>query len=519
MALFINDTLNIFIPVNWLLNRIQKNNKNYQIYTSVSALSLLSSVSLPLVWNTEDAEKNATGFVFLSQKGIHFDPLTVKEEYLKNYTVFFVEGEIQIFLFDLFSSFIKNWKKFEHIPLIGVTGTNGKTSTTIILSQIIKLASSGNPLVIGTLGTLLNGVTIPRRSAPTMPSCIEFTILVALGIERGASHIIFEATSHGLHQNRLGLIKASVAVFLNLTQDHLDYHGNMDNYASAKRLLFSNHLKVNGLAIINANSPYYKDFINDCKKLTPFVYLFSNSTSPNELDEESYLNLTSTDVQFSLKGFTATLQISNKSQFPMNFPLLGKFQLDNVLASIAVCYGLGIPVHNILNALARTQDIPGRLEKIPHKRFILIDYAHTPDALNNSLETINSLNPKGRVITIFGCGGERDSSKRSEMGLIASQFSSLCIVTSDNPRSENPNQIMDNIKLKIPTFDRNKVILIENREEAIKYALKILRDEDVLAILGKGHEEFQEINGFKYPFSDKKVVLNLLGTEHSVAKT
>jgi len=303
-------------------------------------------------------------------------------------------------------------------------------------------------------------------------------------------YVVMEVSAHALALNKVDSIMYDVVGLTNITQDHLDYFNSMENYARAKAELFT--YKHANKAIINIDDKYTRAIYKKCDIDKCALSL----TKPTDIMVE--------ESSFGVDGTKAVININDK-QYMLNSPLVGEYNLANLLMAIGFCNSLGFSVSDILQAFNKSKvSVPGRLNLIQTpKCAVAIDYAHTPDGIEKVLGAINKIK-KGRVIVVFGCGGNRDSTKRSQMGEMATRLGDYVIVTSDNPRYENPYQIIADINKGITS--RNKHINIENRESAIQYALAMAKPDDIIAILGKGNENYQEINGEKIPYSDYKVV-------------
>ena len=374
------------------------------------------------------------------------------------------------------------------LVLTGVTGTNGKTTTTHILRSIFRDAGK-HVGVIGTLGTYLDDEYLP--GARTTPESTDLYAILALMVERGITHVFMEVSSHALALHRVTGIKFDVAVFTNLTQDHLDFHGSMENYFAAKALLFTSEFSRQ--AVICTDDNWGVKLATESQ--IPVVTIGRNGdwkTSP-AISNSSGLTTQKIDVE---KFDSISLVIN----------MLGSFNATNAACALVVGQILGLPVDAILDSLRKVQPIPGRLEKvsIASAGTVLVDYAHTPDAVATVLTVIRDANPE-KIITVLGCGGDRDSTKRPLMGKVASELSDIVFVTDDNPRSEEPAEIRKSV-LDGAGKGTAQVFEVADRRVAIFQALKLARDGDVIAILGKGHETGQEISGEVFPFDDRIVV-------------
>lgn len=374
------------------------------------------------------------------------------------------------------------------LVLTGVTGTNGKTTTTHILRSIFRDAGK-HVGVIGTLGTYLDDEYLP--GARTTPESTDLYAILALMVERGITHVFMEVSSHALALHRVTGIKFDVAVFTNLTQDHLDFHGSMENYFAAKALLFTSEFSRQ--AVICTDDDWGVKLATESQ--IPVVTIGRNGdwkTSP-AISNSSGLTTQKIDVE---KFDSISLVIN----------MLGSFNATNAACALVVGQILGLPVDAILDSLRKVQPIPGRLEKvsIASAGTVFVDYAHTPDAVATVLTVIRDANPE-KIITVLGCGGDRDSTKRPLMGKVASELSDIVFVTDDNPRSEEPAEIRKAV-LDGAGKGTAQVFEVADRRVAIFQALKLARDGDVIAILGKGHETGQEISGEVFPFDDRIVV-------------
>lgn len=384
-----------------------------------------------------------------------------------------------------------NWfsNPAKDLTIIGVTGTNGKTSVSHMVKAILE--STGEKVgLIGTVGYYIDGEI--TSSINTTPNPYYLNELFSKMCQSGCKYVVMEVSSHSLDRDYLYGINFRVAMFTNLTQDHLDYHGNMENYYEAKRKLFS----MCQCAVINKDDRYSERLLKEtvCKKITYSVDNDSDYIAKS-------INYFPTKVAYQLlsEGITA---------IKVNTP--GKFTVYNSLCAIACALELGVAMNDISSALANMNGIKGRAEVVENTGdfTVIIDYAHTPDGLKNVLKTFKVCK-KNRLIVLFGCGGDRDRTKRSQMGEIASIYADYIIVTSDNPRTENPRQIIDDIIKGIPA-GQSIVKIIENRSEAIKFALSIAEKDDIIVLAGKGHENYQIIGKEKFPFDEREIISKTL---------
>lgn len=378
------------------------------------------------------------------------------------------------------------------LKCIGVTGTNGKTTTTFLARHILESASQRCGLV-GTVKYIVGGV---ERPAPhTTPESLDLQEILAEIRDTGGRAAAIEVSSHALVQQRVRGIEFNAAVFTNLTQDHLDFHGTMDAYFEAKASLFEGlctQATKRGRAIINSDDRYGIRLIEQISKKSKVVTFGRNV----------HADYRATSIRIESKGTTFALETRGKS-YLVRLPLIGLFNVYNALGAIAATVTCGVEARAAVDAIAKCPQVPGRLERVPCRRNfqVFVDYAHTDDALRNVLSTLRELQP-ARIITVFGCGGDRDRAKRPLMAKAAEELSSHIVITSDNPRSEDPERILDEIEtgLRRKTHDR-----ICDRETAIRHAVDLAGPGDVVLIAGKGHEKTQEAGGVKTPFDDVEI--------------
>jgi UDP-N-acetylmuramoyl-L-alanyl-D-glutamate--2,6-diaminopimelate ligase len=380
----------------------------------------------------------------------------------------------------------------QQLQMIGVTGTNGKTST----SQFIAQALQQTGIRCGIIGTLGSG--FPDHIVPgnlTTPGAIALQQTLADLQQQGASHVTMEASSHSLVQHRVADIPFKVAVFTNLTHDHLDYHGTMENYGQAKRLLFLTPTLEH--AVINADDAFGRTLL---REFAPRLSCYAYSIEGRDV---SVPTLHARNIRFHSRGLSATIQ-SPWGEGELHSQLLGRFNISNVLATFATLLALGLPFAEILQYLSHLQTVPGRMQCLGggESPLVVVDYAHTPDALEKALTAVRE-HCGGQLWCIFGCGGNRDSAKRPIMAQAAEALSDHVIVTDDNPRWEDPQQITADIWRG---FAKPANVLLEHdRKQAIAMAIKQARAGDVVLIAGKGHEPYQQIGEQKLPFSDAEV--------------
>ncbi len=377
------------------------------------------------------------------------------------------------------------------VKTIGVTGTNGKTTITFLVSSILE-ANRFKTSVIGTIHYKIAGKILP--SLNTTPGLVDNQKVLHQLKQDKIDYCVMEVSSHALDQGRTELIDFHSAIFTNLTSDHLDYHKTREEYFKAKSLLFT-HLTPKANAIINVDDPYGKKLV---KMTKANVITYGINSSCDFKAEEIKLSLSGT--QFNLKFSDQTVEIKTK--------LFGLHNVYNILAAIACCHRDGLSFKNIQHGIEQLEYVPGRLERVDagQKFNVFIDYAHTEDALVNVLETIRK-SCSSKIILVFGCGGDRDKTKRPKMGAVASRLAHLSFVTSDNPRSEDPQAIIEEI---IVGFKSKNYKVVINREEAIEEALKMANADDIVLIAGKGHETYQIFKDKTVPFNERQIVTNIL---------
>ncbi|MCU0651921.1 MAG: UDP-N-acetylmuramoyl-L-alanyl-D-glutamate--2,6-diaminopimelate ligase [Candidatus Omnitrophica bacterium] len=379
----------------------------------------------------------------------------------------------------------------EKIKVIGITGTNGKTTITYLIEAILKEAGL-KPAVIGTINYRFQDKLIPAKN--TTPGAGDLQAMLKGMLDNGASHVIMEVSSHALDQERVAGVNFYAGIFTNLTQDHLDYHHNLDNYFQAKARLFIS-LKPGSLAIINNDDGYAKKLINLTQaKVVTYGIKYN-------------VDVLAKGITFDAMHTEFILEAGLK-ELGFSVHLIGRHNVYNILAAIAFAIHEGIDFTTIKSALEKFTFVPGRLEKVENKKNIsvLIDYAHTEDALRNVISTLREVS-RNKIIVVFGCGGERDKAKRPKMGEAVTELADYALITNDNPRSEDPQQIISDIKSGIK---KNNYCVIPDRREAIKKALALAKSQDIVLIAGKGHEDYQILKNNRIPFNDRKVAFECL---------
>lgn len=382
------------------------------------------------------------------------------------------------------------------LRLIGVTGTNGKSTTVALVRHLLNRGGD-----VGSLGTVgvMDGAGAVAGSELTTPGALALHRALAALKERGVRTVVMEASSHALDQKRLEGLRYSVAIFTNLSHDHLDYHGDMVAYRDAK-LKLASLLAEDGWVVANADDPAWRSLGQTHGER---VVWFGRSRDAEVRAE---------DVSCDDRGSTFTLVLRDQ-RARVRLPLLGEFNVDNALAASAAAWVSGILAAEIADRLAAAPQVPGRMEKLACEEFsILRDYAHTPDALERALRALRPVT-RGRLIVLFGCGGDRDRRKRPVMGRIAARLADLAVVTSDNPRTEDPERIIDEIEVGMEGVAH---LRIPDRREAIARAVALLKPGDCLLLAGKGHETYQVVGTERVPMDEAEIVRAALAARSAV---
>ena len=452
---------------------------------------------LDIIGITCDSRKVEKGYAFVCISGTNMDGHSfAKSAVDSGAAVIIAERDTglsnQIIVDDThktYANMCARWFKnpAESLHLIGVTGTNGKTSVTYMLKSILE--SAGHKVgLIGTIQNMIGDKIIASQN--TTPNAYELNSLFSLMKAEGCTYVIMEVSSHALHQRRVCDLCFDTAIFTNLTQDHLDYHKTMENYLEAKKRLF----KMCKTAVINLDDEYAQSIMEDldCKVVT-------YSVGDNSTYSAKAINYYPASVEYEL--------VSDNILNHIKVNTGGRFTVYNSMCAAATAIEVGIDVDTVAHAIESLKGVKGRAEVVPTNRdfTVIIDYAHTPDGLKNILSTFRDCE-KNRIIALFGCGGDRDKTKRPIMGSIAVRNSDFVIVTSDNPRTEEPMDIINDI-LEGTQGANVPVKVIENRIEAIKYAVSIAKKNDIIVLAGKGHETYQIIGTEKHHFDDRQQVV------------
>jgi len=382
------------------------------------------------------------------------------------------------------------------LNITGVTGSSGKTTFTYLRESIWK-AEGARAAVIGTIEYRFGDQI--RESPNTTPLPHEMQRLLREIADRGIRYVVMEVSSHGLALHRVDEIAFDVAVFSNLTPEHLDFHPSMDHYRETKKRLFTGHLKPEGTAVLNLDDETGRRFRDELAGRSLLTYAV-----------EREAEVRARHIEMSLEGIRFRLEFPGGRACPVHTPLIGAHNVSNLVAAAAAAWASGTPVEIIRQGLEDCRGVPGRLEPVPNSigAQVVVDYCHKPDALEKCLQALAAI-PHQRIITLFGCGGDRDKHKRPLMGGIALRYSDQVIVTSDNPRTEDPEKIIEDIVAGM-TGGRDRYRVIVDRREALRAGVAELRPGDILLVAGKGHETYQIIGRQKYPFDDREIARELL---------
>jgi len=446
-----------------------------------------------------DSRKVTPGSLFVAVSGFaadgnRFIPMALEKGAAAVVTAKKPEGEIPYVLVesDRLALAMLGCNFYHHparsMTVIGVTGTNGKTSSTLLLKQVLEECLGAKVGLIGTMANMIGQEMIPTER--TTPESFDLQALFAGMRDAGCTHVVMEVSSHAVTLERIGGVHFDVAAFTNLTEDHLDFHKTMDAYCDAKAELFRRCSK----AVVNVDDSYSRRILDAA--LCPVLRTSANCAA--ELWAEDIV-LLSEGIRFRA--------VSAEETAAVQVPIPGRFTVYNTLTVLSVAKTLGISLADCAAALAKAQGVKGRIEVVPTPGMpwsVLIDYAHTPDGLENVLASVRDF-CKGRLIALFGCGGDRDPMKRPIMGSIGVRNSDIAIITSDNPRTEDPMAIINDI-LKGVNPEDGEYIVMEDRRAAIRYAMDIAKKDDIIVLAGKGHETYQIIGTQKYHLDEREEV-------------
>lgn len=449
---------------------------------------------------TQDSRLVEEGFLFVCIKGNTFDGHSVAKEMLeKGARAVVCERDLglenQIVVSDTreaYSVICANYfsNPAKKLKLIGLTGTNGKTTTTFLIKQILEGAGKR----VGLIGTVQNMVCDEVYPAKyTTPDAYELQRLFSLMVKADCEYCVMEVSSQALAQGRVNGLHFEIGAFTNLTQDHLDYHKTWENYFNSKRILFEN----SSIAVTNADDENGLKIVSglNCK-------VVSYAVNTNNAD------YVAKNVKFKSNG--VEYELVSELIGRVNCPIPGRFSVYNSLCAASIALTLGISFEEVLTAISKSNGVKGRIEVVPTDTdyTVIIDYAHSPDGLENIISSLREI-AKKRIVTVFGCGGDRDRTKRPIMGKIAAELSDFCVVTSDNPRSENPSKIIEDI-LEGMKGVSTPYVVVENRREAIKWALEHAEKDDIILLAGKGHETYQILPTGTIHFDEREVVADIL---------
>ncbi|MGL5316044.1 MAG: UDP-N-acetylmuramoyl-L-alanyl-D-glutamate--2,6-diaminopimelate ligase [Peptostreptococcaceae bacterium] len=475
--------------------------KLVDVIQGLDVLSIKENSDIEITNIQYDSRKVTEGTLFICVKGFNVDGHNfIQKAIEQGAKAFLVQDEVEIdgYTFVKVEDTRKAMAKVAHnffekpstkMDVIGVTGTNGKTSITTFLSEIL----SANDKKVGLVGTIkiFDGDN-EVESSSTTPESADLQRYFDNMVKNGCDYCAMEVSSHSLVLNRVEETEFKIGLFTNLTPDHLDFHKDLDDYRDAKEKLFHKTTVAN---IINIDDNGGSKIYENIKGLKTPAYTYG-------IDNEA--DFRASNIKMDARGVAYTLTTPTYTE-EIFVPVPGKFTVYNTLAVIAACYMLNIPKEVVINGLKNTGGVAGRFETISNDKGIsvIVDYAHTPDALENILNTAKEF-AKGNIITVFGCGGDRDKTKRPLMGGIAQRLSDIAIVTSDNPRTEEPNAIIKDILKGLETTKENYKVVVD-RKEAIEQAIKMAKKDDVVIIAGKGHENYQIIGKVKHHFDDKEI--------------
>lgn len=481
-----------------------------ELIKNVKAKKIINEKDVEITGISYNSKTVQKGDIFVCLKGEHTDGHDFAKNAVENgASALFCEKEMpfdipQVLvestrhqIADIASEFYGNPSK--KINLIGVTGTNGKTTVTHLIQRIVE-DSNHKCALIGTLGYKLSGKDTYHDAKHTTPQAPELQKTLKMICDEKIDYAAMEVSSHALEQNRVGNCEFNGAVFTNLTQDHLDYHITMNNYFEAKAILFRN-LKPGGFAVINNDDEYAQRF----KSVVPEgVKIYTYSVKKDA-------DVTACDIDFSIHGAKFDCKINGKIK-KVNLQMNGMFSVYNALAALTAGIAMGFDVDTCIKALEETKSVDGRFEIVNKQPLVIVDYAHTPDGLENVLKAARELTPSdSSLICLFGCGGDRDATKRPKMGKIADDNADIVVVTSDNPRSEDPQLIISDILAGIKSVSTQRIFVEPDRRTAITMLKKIAKQNDVVVLAGKGHEDYQILKDKTIHFDDREEARKVFG--------
>ncbi len=469
------------------------------LLAGISVLETTADLELDILNVAYDSRKVTGGSLFVAISGFatdgnRFIPMALEKGAVAVVTAKKPDGNIPYILVesDRLALALIGCNFYSHpaksMTMIGVTGTNGKTSTTLLLKQVLEKTLGAKVGLIGTMENMVGDEIIPTER--TTPESFELQGLFARMRDAGCTHVVMEVSSHAIALERVGGVYFDVAAFTNLTEDHLDFHKTMDAYCDTKAEMFRRCNK----GVVNQDDAYFDRIASGatCKMLTTSV--------------KGAADLQAQDVQLHADGISFTA-VAGEIQQKVSLPIPGRFTVYNALSVLGISLQLGISLDAAAKALATAKGVRGRVEVVPtpgKPYTVLLDYAHTPDGLENVLRSVRDF-CEGRLIAVFGCGGDRDPIKRPIMGRIGVELADIAVITSDNPRTEAPMDIIADI-LEGVSKEKENYIVIEDRRKAIQYAMDIAGKGDMIVLAGKGHETYQEINGVKHHLDEREEV-------------
>lgn len=470
-----------------------------ELLANVSVLQVNADLEMNIDFVEYDSRKVTPGSLFVAITGFAVDgnrfiPMALEKGAVavvtavkpeENIPYILVESD-RLALAQIGCNFFGNPSK--EMTMIGVTGTNGKTSVTLLLKQVLEKTTGEKVGLIGTMENQIGDLAIP--SERTTPESFELQRLFAQMRQAGCRYVVMEVSSHAIALERVGGVHFQVAAFTNLSEDHLDFHKTMEDYCDTKAELFRRCDK----AVLNRDDPW-------------FVRMKKGITCPNmTTGVKSSADLHAENLQLHADGISFTA-VRGEESVAVKLQIPGRFTVYNALTVLAIAVQLGISLADAADALASAKGVKGRVEVVPTEGMpytVLIDYAHTPDGLENVLKSVRDF-CKGRIIAVFGCGGNRDPIKRPIMGKIGMELSDFAVITSDNPRNEDPTAIIEDI-MKGVEVPQERYAIIENRRKAIRYAMDKAEKNDIIVLAGKGHETYQEIQGVKHHLDEREEV-------------
>ena len=488
MSITFQELYSVDQPTEWMTQQFQGFNLDSRKVTTGQIFIALTSFSQP--------EKTAE----FAQKALHNGALAVISEIDLGLENAVVVPNVRHLMGQWQKQYLVVTQPISLAKILAVTGTNGKTTISRLIAELLMLQGK-KCAVMGTTG---NGI-LPNLEASSHTTLDALHLQTALHeyAQQGAEFAAIEASSHGLEQGRLNGCDIEIAAYSNLSRDHLDYHGTLEAYAEAKSRLFKfESLKV---AIINIDDEHANIMIDAAKTnpAQPKILTYSTTQSADYKVE---------DIQYSLSGANFKL-VTAQGTFNVNSPLLGHFNVENIVASLIAAEQAGFALADLIAVAPQLKGAPGRMQVVrDNERLFVVDYAHTPDALIQVLQTLKR-HVSAQLWAVFGCGGDRDRGKRPLMTQAALDHADIALITSDNPRTENPEQIFADMKAGIQ-FDQHIVHEIHDRREAIKFAVKNAKDGDIVVIAGKGHENYQEIDGVRHWFDDVVEVQSAIDAQH-----